>query len=75
MLCEYTLARNVTSLDSTKTCNKAVTQDKQDRFTTCFKTCGTGSLFGRVGRVLSFGGKKTRIFDMNVLAGKNRTFC
>ena len=23
---------------------------KQDRFTTCFKTCGTGSLFWRVGR-------------------------
>ena len=24
---------------------------KQDRFTTCFKTCGTGSLLWRVGRV------------------------
>ena len=56
-------------------------ENKQDRFTTCFKTCGTGSLFRRVGRVLKvplvsrhFGGKKTRIFDANVLAGKNRTF-
>ena len=26
-------------------------QLEQDRFTTCFKTCGTGSLFWRVGRV------------------------
>ena len=26
-------------------------RDKQDRFTTCLKTCRTGSLFWRVGRV------------------------
>ena len=26
-------------------------QVKQDKFTTCFKTCGTGLLFWRVGRV------------------------
>ena len=28
--------------------NKIISHPKQDRFTTCFKTCGTGSLFDGV---------------------------
>ena len=46
----------------------SITHLQQDRFTTCFKTCGTGSLFWGVGsgcKVNSvqsfFGGKKTYI--------------